>query len=168
MEDTAEKLCIVEDTIDWHKRTFYDVAFDAFPLDFRSKEGKAFRHKCQYIGNTAKLKRFTLTLAKVVQSTTTETKLISGVVHKLATEPLPTPAELAYLSTIAPVRLSRPVFFCVGGTNTAVCKKKAEQFIFRSYGRMMLNRLLKKHSTAYHRLFCSRTLTANSVPTRLT
>lgn len=101
VQDKAKQLCIEEGAIDWQKRIFCDVAFDAFPLDFRSKEGKAFRSKCQHIGNTAKLKRFTLTLAKVVQSATPDTKLPPGGVV------LPSPTELAYLSTIPQASLLR-------------------------------------------------------------
>lgn len=68
VQERAKKLCIGEDAIDWHNKTFCDVAFQQFPLDFRSKEGRAFRSKCKNVGNTTQLKRFTVSLAKLVVS----------------------------------------------------------------------------------------------------
>ena len=65
LQNRAKKLCIAENTIDWQKQTFCDVAFHAFPLDFRSKEGKSFRKKCTLVGTTTQLKQFTVALAKL-------------------------------------------------------------------------------------------------------
>lgn len=68
VQERAKKLCIEEGAIDWHNRTFCDVAFQQFPLDFRSKEGRMFRSKCKHVNNTSQLKQFTISLAKLVNS----------------------------------------------------------------------------------------------------
>jgi hypothetical protein len=65
VQKRATKLCIEEGAINWQNRTFCDVAFQQFPLDFRSKEGRMFRNKCKHVSNTSQLKQFTISLAKL-------------------------------------------------------------------------------------------------------
>ena len=64
-QEKAKKFCIDEKCIDWQKQTFMDISFHKFPLDFRSKEGRVFRKKCNHISSTSHLKKFTTILSKL-------------------------------------------------------------------------------------------------------
>ena len=93
-QQRAKTLCISDEVIDWHNKTFCGIAFDVFPLDFRSKEGRAVRSKCRHVSDTAKLKRFTLALAKVA----IQQKDTSVIPSKSTGPPAPTAIDWSTVS----------------------------------------------------------------------